>query len=232
MTVGEYLARIGYDGPRAPTLEVLRAVERAHVESVPFENLDIHLGRPLVLDREANLRKLVDRRRGGWCYELNGSFAWLLEQLGYRVTLLGSRVEWDGGASRELAHVLMRVDLDQPYLVDVGFGFGSVGVVPLQEVAGGVVEHPDGLRVVFSLDPRRLEDFAAMNEFQQTSPDSNFVRTRVCAIALPDGYLRLRELTLSEQRDGRVAERELAGEGEWRSVLRERFGVELPAPGA
>jgi N-hydroxyarylamine O-acetyltransferase len=128
--------------------------------------------------------------------------------------------------------VLMRVDLDQPYLVDVGFGFGSVGVVPLQSVAGGVVSHPDGLRVVFSLEPRRLRDFSDMNEFQQTSPDSNFVRTRVCAIALPDGYLRLRELTLSEQRGGRIDERELAGEGEWRSVLRERFGVELPAPAA
>jgi N-hydroxyarylamine O-acetyltransferase len=143
------------------------------------------------------------------------------------VTLLGSRVEWEGGASRELAHVLMRVDLDQPYLVDVGFGFGSVGVVPLAQVADGVVEHPDGLRVAFSLEPRRLEDFAAMNEYQQTSPDSNFVRTRVCAIALPDGYLRLRELTLGEQRGGRVVERELAGEDEWRSVLRERFGVDL-----
>jgi N-hydroxyarylamine O-acetyltransferase len=227
VTVDDYLARIGYDGPRAPTLEVLGAVERAHVESVPFENLDIHLGRPLVLDRDANLRKLVERRRGGWCYELNGSFAWLLEQLGYRVTLLGSRVEWEGGSSRELAHVLMRVDLDQPYLVDVGFGFGSVGVVPLQAVADGALKHPDGLRVVFGLEPRRLEDFAAMNEFQQTSPDSNFVRTRVCAIARPDGYLRLRELMLSERRGDRTAERELAGEDEWRSVLRERFGVDL-----
>ena len=227
MTVDAYLARIGYDGPRAPTLEMLRAVERAHVESVPFENLDIHLGRPLVLDQEANLRKLVERRRGGWCYELNGSFAWLLEQLGYRVTLLGSRVEWEGGASRDLAHVLMQVDLDQPYLVDVGFGFGSVGVVPLAQVADGVVEHPDGLRVAFSLEPHRLEDFAAMNEFQQTSPDSNFVRTRVCAIALPDGYLRLRELTLSEQHGVSAVERELAGEDEWRSVLRDRFGVDL-----
>jgi len=227
VTVDAYLARIGYDGPRAPTLEMLRAVERAHVESVPFENLDIHLGRPLVLDQEANLRKLVERRRGGWCYELNGSFAWLLEQLGYRVTLLGSRVEWEGGASRDLAHVLMQVDLDQPYLVDVGFGFGSVGVVPLAQVADGVVEHPDGLRVAFSLEPHRLEDFAAMNEFQQTSPDSNFVRTRVCAIALPDGYLRLRELTLSEQHGVGAVERELAGEDEWRSVLRDRFGVDL-----
>ena len=75
-----------------------RALQRAHVLSVPFENLDIHLGRRLVLDREANYAKIVERRRGGWCYELNGAFGWLLEQLGYRVTLLGSRVEWDGGA--------------------------------------------------------------------------------------------------------------------------------------
>jgi N-hydroxyarylamine O-acetyltransferase len=222
-----YLQRIGYRGSTAPTHETLVALERAHMLAVPFENLDIHRGRRLVLDRGANFAKIVERRRGGWCYELNGMFSWLLESLGYDVTLIGSRVEWDGGHSRDLAHVLMLVQLDQTYLVDVGFGYGSVGVVPLAQAAGGVIPHADGLRVVFSQEPRELADFTEMCEFQQTSPGSNFVRTRVCSKALPGGYLRLRELVLTESHGDEETTRELSGEDEWQDVLRERFGVEL-----
>ena len=227
MSPDGYLARIGYRGPREPTLEVLSALQRAHMLAVPFENLDIHLGRRLVIDPAANYAKIVERGRGGWCYELNGAFGWLLDQLGYDVTLLGSRVEWDGGSSRDLAHMLLRVDLDRPYLVDVGFGFGTVGVTPLEQVADGVIPQAEGLRVVFALQPRALEEFQQMSDFQQSSPDSNFVRTRACALALPDGYLRLRELVLAEHRGERVSERELAGDDEWRSVLLERFGIDL-----
>ena len=227
MTPERYLERIGYQGPAAPTYETLVALERAHMLAVPFENLDIHRGGRLVLDRDANFAKIVERRRGGWCYELNGLFSWLLEELGYRVALLGSRVVWDGGASRDLAHMLMRVDLDQPYLVDIGFGYGSVGVVQLADAADGVIPHAEGLRVVFGPEPRELGDFQEMCDFQQTSPDSNFVRTRVCSKALPDGYLRLRELVLSERQGAETSERELSGEDEWLAVLRDRFGVVL-----
>src|SRR5439155_12169680 len=90
VNVDAYLERIGYAGPREPGFETLAALHRAHMLSVPFENLDIHLGRRLVLDREANFEKIVVRHRGGWCYELNGLFALLLERLGFRVTLLGA----------------------------------------------------------------------------------------------------------------------------------------------
>jgi N-hydroxyarylamine O-acetyltransferase len=226
VNTGLYLERIGYQGPDEPTYETLVALERAHMLAVPFENLDIHRGRRLVLDREANFAKIVERRRGGWCYELNGVFSWLLETLGYDVTLIGSRVEWEGGRSRELAHMLMLVDLDQPYLVDVGFGYGSVGVVPLAQAAGGVVAQRGGLDVVFTTEPRELADFQEMCDFQQTSPDSNFVRTRVCSKAVPDGYLRLRELVLTESLASGETARELSGEDEWLAVLRDRFGVE------
>ena len=98
MNVGAYLDRIGYAGAAEPTHAVLAALQRAHMLTVPFENLDIALGRRLVLDRRANYAKIVERRRGGWCFELNGLFGWLLEQLGYRVTLLGSRVDGERGA--------------------------------------------------------------------------------------------------------------------------------------
>ena len=228
MNAGAYLERIGYAGAAEPTLAVLGELQRAHMLTVPFENLDIALGRRLVLDRRANYAKIVERRRGGWCFELNGLFAWLLEQLGYRVTLLGSRVEGDRAVvGRDLAHLLLRVDLDRPYIVDVGFGEGPLEPVPLEQVADGVIRHHNGMDVVFTEQPRRLEEFQGMCDFLQTSPESGFVRTRVCTVALPDGRLRLRELVLSERRGDEVSERELAGEREWRDCLLERFGVAL-----
>ena len=101
MNVEAYLDRIGYAGPVEPTYAVLAALQRAHMLAVPFENLDIALGRRLVLDRRANYARIVERRRGGWCFELNGLFAWLLQQLGYRVTLLGSfSIQGPDGAVR------------------------------------------------------------------------------------------------------------------------------------
>jgi N-hydroxyarylamine O-acetyltransferase len=226
VNVERYLQRIGYAGGREPTADTLAALQRAHMLAVPFENLDIHLGRRLVLDREANYAKIVERGRGGWCFELNGLFAWLLEQLGFEVTLLGSRVHGTDWVSRELAHLLLRVDLDRPYIVDVGFGDGwRMGPVPVSEVRDGVMEHLGGLSVHLTLRPRRLEEFQAASDDLQTSPESGFVRTRVAHRALPDGRVSLRELKLMEERSGTRSERELADEDEWRSVLRDRFGI-------
>ncbi len=111
--------------------------------------------------------------------------------------------------------------------MDVGFGEGSLEPVPLEQVADGVIRHRNGLDVVFTERPRRLEEFQGMCDFLQTSPESGFVRTRVCTVALPDGRLRLRELVLSERHGDEVSERELAGEREWRDCLLVRFGVAL-----
>jgi N-hydroxyarylamine O-acetyltransferase len=103
--------------------ETLRQIHRAHLFSVPFENLDIHLGRKIVCDEDDFLHKIVNERRGGFCYELNGAFASLLRGLGFQVTLLSARVaRSDGGDSPEYDHLTLRVDLDEPWLVDVGFG--------------------------------------------------------------------------------------------------------------
>jgi N-hydroxyarylamine O-acetyltransferase len=139
--VSAYLNRIGYAGPTEPTAETLRALHRAHMLAVPFENLDIHLGRPILCDEAGFLHKIVDERRGGFCYELNGAFAALLRALGFRVTLLSARVSRaDGGESPEFDHLALqvhpRVDLpaalqtavqaevpgEAPWLADVGFG--------------------------------------------------------------------------------------------------------------
>jgi N-hydroxyarylamine O-acetyltransferase len=225
--VERYLARIGYEGPRDPSPATLAALQRAHMLAVPFENLDIALGRPLVLDREVNFEKIVERRRGGWCYELNGMFSWLLEQLGFEVTLLGSRVSGPGGVSPDLAHLLLRVDLDRPYIADVGFGESSLEPLALEDVAGGVIHNENDLQVEFTLEPRPLEDFEAMSRHQQTSPDSGFVRRRKITLARPDGRITIRDLTITETRGGETTVRELRDDDEWRALLAERFGVSL-----
>jgi N-hydroxyarylamine O-acetyltransferase len=133
LDVPAYLNRIGYKGPLTPSGETLRLLHLQHLYTVPFENLDIALGRPIVMDSDAFVHKIVEQNRGGFCYELNGAFARLLTEIGFRVTLLAARVaREDGVAGAEFAHLALRVDSEmpcirqpgvrQPWLVDVGFG--------------------------------------------------------------------------------------------------------------
>ncbi|MGE5735060.1 MAG: arylamine N-acetyltransferase family protein, partial [Acidobacteriota bacterium] len=123
MDVAAYLDRIGYSGPTEPTAETLCWLHRAHMLTVPFENLDIALHRAILLDRDKFIKKIVGERRGGFCYELNGAFAALLEELGFEVTLLSARVpRQDGSESPEFDHLTLRVDLEEPWLADVWFG--------------------------------------------------------------------------------------------------------------
>jgi N-hydroxyarylamine O-acetyltransferase len=170
--VSAYLDRIHCTASTTNTIETLRAIHRAHMLSVPFENLDIGLGRKIVVDEKAFVRKVVERRRGGFCYELNGAFAALLRALGFRVTLLSARVaRSDGGESPEFDHLTLRVDLrvdldvdrriglDEPWLADVGFGESFLG--PLRLRTG--VEQRDlagTFRLVQTGDRLCLEKFA------------------------------------------------------------------------
>jgi N-hydroxyarylamine O-acetyltransferase len=230
--VAPYLARIGYAGPTSPSLATLTGLQRAHMLTVPFENLDVHLGRRLELDPGHVYEKVVMRQRGGWCFELNALYASLLEALGFRVTLLGGAVDSGGEVTEDLVHLLVRVDLERPWISDVGFGESSIEPVPLEPKGSRAVIENGGLRVLFSLAQRRLEDFAAQCHRLQTSPDSWFVTRRTCTIARPDGRDTLSDLRLIETRAGERRERQLAGEDEWRAVLRERFGVVLDAEAA
>src|SRR6202158_5732396 len=123
MDVQAYLRRIDYQGSLSPGIDLLRSLHRAHLFTVPFENRDIHLGREIVCDESRILRKIVNEKRGGFCYELNGAFAALLRALGFRVPLLSCRVaRQDGSYGPEFDHLTLRVDIDEPWLADVGFG--------------------------------------------------------------------------------------------------------------
>jgi len=247
--ISSYLQRIGYSGSREPDRETLRALHRAHMLSVPFENLDISLGRKIVCEEEGFLRKIVERRRGGFCYELNGAFAALLRALGFKVTMLSARVPRDDGSSSpEFDHLALRVDLEEPWLADVGFG--ELCNEPLllrsgeeQEQDGRkfrIVEQdgrlqldctePDGSwkrQYSFTLVPRRLDEFAAMCHYHQTSPESPFTRKKVCSMATPDGRITISDRRLIITRNGEKKERLLHSDEEWQSALQEYFGVIL-----
>lgn len=124
MDVSAYRDRINYRGSTEPTIETLRALHRAHLLAVPFENLDIHLNRRIVLDEAALFEKIVVHRRGGFCYELNGLFAGLLRRLGFAVTIFSANV-LHGGIPAEIDHLTLLIQLEERWIADVGFGDSS-----------------------------------------------------------------------------------------------------------
>jgi N-hydroxyarylamine O-acetyltransferase len=235
----------------------LRELQLAHLMAVPFENLDIHLGRTIILDQSAFFEKVVRRRRGGFCYELNGLFAALLRQLGFHVSLLSAQVaRAEGGFGPEYDHLTLLVEFpasEPRRLADVGFGdsfrepllfdepgeqAGSLhdnGRVYRLERAGDAVtllrREEDGAwkpQYLFSHAPRQLEEFAAMCHYQQTSPESHFTQQRICSRATPTGRITLADLRLIVTENGLRTERTLP-EDEYRSVLLEQFGIDFGA---
>ncbi|AUX46280.1 acetyltransferase [Sorangium cellulosum] len=210
-----YLSRLRLAAPPPPTERGLRDLHLAHLVHVPFENLDIHLGRPIDLAPQAVLGKVVTQGRGGFCYELNSAFAWLLERCGMHVELLQARVyKPDGSLGPPFDHLALRVTLGgERFLADVGFGASAWhplrldaagpqsdpgGVFELRPVeseagrAAGAVEtwdlRRDG-RAAYRLDggTRKLDEFESMCVYHQTSPESHFTRRPLCTRLLADG---------------------------------------------
>jgi N-hydroxyarylamine O-acetyltransferase len=241
--VGTYLTRIGYAGPVDPTAETLAGLHRTHMLAVPFENLDIHLGVPNVLDPDHVYDKIVRRRRGGWCFELNGLFALLLERLGFAVTRYSAAVVVSDPPFADFAHLTLRVDLDRPWLCDVGFGDSFTLPLLLDEPGDQpgeghtyrlgrsgerVTLSQDGRpQYAFELAPREMHEFSGMCTYLQTSPESFFTRSPICSLATENGRRSLSGMRLITTADGVRSERELAGEAERTAALRELFGVDL-----
>lgn len=251
--ITRYLDRLGVARPAEPDVQSLRALQLAHLRAVPFESLSIHLGEPISLGSDALFDKVVDRRRGGFCYELNGLFAELLTALGYRVTLLAARV-FNGGVPGPLFdHLALRVDLDEPWLVDVGFGDFADEPLRLDERAeqrdgGGVFQiglapggHGD-LDITHNGDPAyrltarpyELADFVPTCWWQATSPQSHFTRSPVCSMRTARGRITLRDRKLIHTVDGERTERVLE-ETELLPAYLDHFGITLdriPSAGA
>jgi len=245
--VQSYLARINYAGPTAPTAETLRALHLAHLRTVPFENLSIHAGEPIVLEDEALFAKIVARRRGGFCYEANGLFAALLRALGFRVTMLSAEVagKGEGSYSPPFDHMALMIILEQRWLADVGFGDSFLEPLLLDEETeqrqsqdAFRIDRAGDYRIVmrreagewkpnyrFTLQPHTYENFAEMCRYHQTSPESHFTQKRICSLATETGRITLSDMRLIETTGGQREERPLDHQQEYDAILRERFGI-------
>ncbi|MFD3522488.1 arylamine N-acetyltransferase [Streptomyces sp. NPDC058653] len=255
-TISDYLHRIGADRPAVPDAAALRDLQFRHLLAVPFENLSVHRREEIVLEDAALVAKVVERRRGGFCYELNGAFAALLRALGYPVTLLQARVfTGDGGLGIPYDHLTLLVETPDPdgtgsgrgvrrWLADVGFGNHCVRPLAFDErgdqrdPAGTfrLVETPEGdLDVLrdgkpqLRVDqrPRALADFTAGSWYHRTSPDSPFTRSLVCSRNTPEGRITLSGGRLVTTVNGARHERELDGDAEILAAYREHFGLDL-----
>jgi N-hydroxyarylamine O-acetyltransferase len=217
-----YLRRTGASAPLAPSAEALADLQQAHVGAIPFENLDILLGQPILLDLDSLQAKLVTGRRGGYCFEQNTLFQAILDRLGFDVTPLAARVRVGTTSVRARTHMLLRVDFPEgPHVADVGFGAdGPVRPIPLaagrEHWVGGVghrLREEDGLWVLegnaegqwvdlyaFTLESQYPVDYEMANHFTSTHPRSGF-RNRLTAQRFwPERrtILRDRELTVRE----------------------------------
>ena len=234
MDVTGYLGRIG-----ATADDPLAVLVGRQLHAVPFETLSVHLDEPISLDPAALYDKIVVRRRGGFCHELNGLFAGLLRELGYEVTLLGGRVAAADGFGPPLDHVALSVTADEggPWLVDVGFGRFGVGPVTFDDAAA-VREVEDGDLDVLAPDgsvgyrlerhPRTTADFVPLAWWQTTSPDAPFAVGPVCSLPTAGGgrVTLAGHLLVVTDAAGTRTEEELT-DGEALAAYRDRFGIAL-----
>jgi len=245
-----YIERIGVPAPLAPSAEALARLHQAHLAAIPFENLDIQLGRPIRLDLPSLKAKLVDSRRGGYCFEQNTLFQAVLEQLGFAVTPLAARVRAGGTAVRPRTHMLLRVDLPAGALVaDVGFGGdGPLHPLPLAEGRESWIGHI-GHRLrcegdlwvlegnlagawadlyAFTLEPQHPVDFEMANHFTSTHPRSAFVNALTAQRCFPERRVILRDRELLV-REGRLTETTTVRDPEHLlHVLDRHFGLVFP----
>ena len=231
----------------AGSVGALRALHRAHLMTVPFENLSIHLGEPISLAAGDLIDKIVTRRRGGFCYELNGAFALLLGALGFEVRLLAARVFGGGRLGPPFDHLALLVhtsDGDGPWLADVGFGSHSVTRCASTSGSAGRSRRqlPAGRRRRrgYRRDQGRsaaIPDRAARRGhwptsaptcwWQQTSPDSHFTRSTVCSRVTDDGRVSISGRTLIRTADGNRTEEELPTDAAVLAAYRDHFGIIL-----
>ncbi|XP_069838320.1 arylamine N-acetyltransferase, pineal gland isozyme NAT-3-like [Dendropsophus ebraccatus] len=253
MDLKAYLRRVNLTDTGPPSLSELRELHRHHVLSVPLECLSIHSGEKIIFDISWIYDKIVVRRRGGFCYENNGLFLWVLQQLGYQPRVLEARVmnPKNGTYGFPFDHIIMTVELEgRRWLCDVGFGDGIGEPIPLE--AGWEEEQDSGvfrLRVEddewyldrkyeiwrclfkFNLEEWTFEDFREMCEYHQTSPCSKFVQKSICTLLLPHGRLTSvgHRLISTEyvKGGGSVKTTRVLTDEEIPELLRDKFGIVL-----
>lgn len=230
-------------------MDSLNILHSSHLYNIPFENLDIHRGKEILLDESSLEKKIISGNRGGYCYELNGMFFLLLKELGFQAKMISARVNnGKGGWGPEFDHLAIIVELGDLWLADVGFGDNFIEPLKfelntIQKNLNGfykiekydeeyykLMRSPDGKEFsdeyIFTLKERQWEDFKEMNLYHQTSPDSHFTKNMVCTIAKPEGRITLTGSKLILTENGSRRETEIKDEKEFRGKLLEYFGIE------
>lgn len=248
--IDAYLKRIGYTGSLTVSIETLRGLHSAHVFHIPFENLDIHLGKPISLEPDAIFEKLVYNRRGGYCYEMNGLFSAVLLALGFDLTRLQGRIMFGSNEVRPRSHQISLIRLDgQQWIADVGYGGRGLLAPILLTPNVAVQQYTETFRLTedpfygyvlqsliegawqnlvgFNLEPQHPVDYRFPNYWNSTSPDSKFVQHRTVAMPTPEGRKILSDMELKIRHYDQVMTRQLTDMDEYRQALADPFGLTI-----
>jgi N-hydroxyarylamine O-acetyltransferase len=245
-----YLDRISYKGKPELSLEVLCSLHQHHVFNVPFENLDIHYGKEIILEETAIYKKVVERRRGGFCYELNLLFHWLLTQIGFESKIIAARVV---NSQEELGpafdHMCIIVDYQQSWLIDVGYGDLFLRPIALKEdeiqtddrnyfkiekysaSEYGLLMSPNKAeftrKYVFSTESQPVANFIQLCQYKQTNPNSYFVKNKVCTKPTLDGRITLFNEKLIHKIGQHQSQDMIEEERKLRKILKSEFDVTI-----
>lgn len=251
MVINKYLKRINLHSEVKPDLETLRSLHRQHLYNVPFENLDIHCGRKIVLEKNKLLQKIIGEGRGGFCYELNGAFYELLTTAGFKVKRISAGVCDDGeNYGPDFDHMALIVNINgEEFLADVGFGDSFIEPLKfnLDEIQKDIKDYfrisksedkqyyilsrsSDGNNFLpqyrFTTASRELNEYDEMCRYHQTSPLSHFTQKVICSMAVETGRVSLSDLKFIRTVDGVKSQKDIT-ETEFCTLLKTHFNISL-----
>lgn len=253
MNIERYLQRMNYNDTTSPTIGTLKTLQETHLLNIPFENLDIHYGRKIILDKQAIFEKVMDNQRGGFCYELNGLFYELLRSLGFTVKIISARVynstTQEYGVEYDHLAVIATIDgID--YLADVGFG--EFAFHPLKIELDTLQQDPRGVftiqqyddeylqvskqastgwipEYIFSMKERSFQEFEGMCLYHQTSPLSHFTRGKLCSRPTIQGRITITGEKIKITEGEQLIEQKLDSEDEFTAAILKYFNIRLDA---
>lgn len=245
-----YLERIKYEGKTDVSYGTLYGLHIAHTLNLPFENLDVYYRKPILLDRESLYKKIVENKRGGYCFEMNGLFSIILKELGFKVTDLLARVTRDGKTYPAKTHQVLMVEIDDKrWLVDVGFGMNGITAPLLLEKEvnqqqfnhtyrllkdsklGYVLQNKEengySYMYAFTLDECYPADYIMANFFTSNFPESSFRKRKFCTMPTRTGRITLTDEHFKVIENGQVSETKLSSDVEFNVRLKKYFGLDL-----
>ncbi|MCR4434729.1 MAG: arylamine N-acetyltransferase [Clostridiales bacterium] len=250
LSIDAYLERIKYEGKTDVSYETLYGLHTSHTLNVPFENLDVYFKKPILLDRDSLFKKIVENKRGGYCFEMNGIFSFVLQELGFKVTNLLARGTMDGKTYFAKTHQVLMVEIgEKRWLADVGFGNDGITAPVLLEEGidqqqfthtfrllkdpkfGYVLQNKVGdeyrYMYAFTLEECYPADYLMSNHFTATFPGSFFTTMKMCTMPTIKGRITLTDRNFKILENGQVSEKKLSSDAEFDEILKKYFGLDM-----